>query len=320
MLKRMNRKEFLKNIGMGSLAMALAPNMLMAETFPSIGLQSDQKLTILHTNDQHSRIEPFDASYTKNPNEGGFARRASLIQQIRNKESNVLLLDSGDVFQGTPYFNFFGGELEFKLMSIMGYEASTFGNHEFDNGLEGLVKALPNAKFPFLCSNYDFKNTILDGRTETYKIFNKNGIKVGVFGLGVQLEGLVGKKNYGETVYNDPVEIAQHYGDFLKKDKKCDLVICLSHIGYEYKDEPQKISDVKLVPQTRNIDLILGGHTHTFLPEPQKMINQEGKNVLVNQVGWAGLLLGRIDFFFDKNKNIKNIAWQNQVINDTIAV
>lgn len=231
-----------------------------------------------------------------------------------------MLLDSGDVFQGTPYFNFFGGELEFKLMSIMGYEASTFGNHEFDNGLEGLVKALPNAKFPFLCSNYDFKNTILDGRTETYKIFNKNGIKVGVFGLGVQLEGLVGKKNYGETVYNDPVEIAQHYGDFLKKDKKCDLVICLSHIGYEYKDEPQKISDVKLVPQTRNIDLILGGHTHTFLPEPQKMINQEGKNVLVNQVGWAGLLLGRIDFFFDKNKNIKNIAWQNQVINDTIAV
>lgn len=316
----MNRQEFLKNIGMGSLAMALAPNMLMAETFPSIAFQSDLKLTILHTNDQHSRIEPFDASYTKNPNEGGFARRASLIQQIRNKESNVLLLDSGDVFQGTPYFNFFGGELEFKLMSMMGYEASTFGNHEFDNGLEGLVKALPNAKFPFLCSNYDFKNTILDGRTEPYKIFNKNGIKVGVFGLGVQLEGLVGKKNYGETVYNDPVEIALHYGDFLKKDKKCDLVICLSHLGYEYKDEPQKISDVKLVPQTRNIDLILGGHTHTFLPEPQKMINQEGKNVLVNQVGWAGLLLGRIDFFFDKNKNIKNVAWQNQVINDTIAV
>ncbi len=316
----MNRKDFLKNIGAGTLAMTLAPNFLMAENFSSLELSSTKKITILHTNDQHSRIEPFDASYTKNPNQGGFARRASLIQQIRSKEDNVLLLDSGDIFQGTPYFNFFGGELEFKLMSMMKYDAATMGNHDFDNGLEGFLKVLPNAKFPFICSNYDFKNTILDGQTIPYKIFNKNGIKVGIFGLGIQLEGLVGKKSYQETIYNNPVEIAQHYGNFLKNDKKCDLVICLSHLGYDYNNESNKISDTKLASQTQNIDLILGGHTHTFLPEPQTLLNKDGKKILVNQVGWAGLLLGRLDFYFDENKNVKNVAWQNQVIDNTIVV
>lgn len=314
----MDRKSFLKAIGGGSLAMALAPNMMMAEELKIPGLQSANKLTILHTNDQHSRIEPFDASYTKNPNQGGFARRASLIQQIRNQESNVLLLDSGDIFQGTPYFNFFGGELEFKLMSMMKYDASTMGNHDFDNGLEGFLKVLPNAQFPFICSNYDFKNTILDGKTFPYRIFNKNGIKVGIFGVGIQLDGLVGKKQYAETVYSNPIDVAQHYSDFLKKDQKCDLVICLSHIGYDYRDEPNKVSDKILAANTENIDIILGGHTHTFLPEPQTFTNRQGKNVLVNQVGWAGLLLGRIDFYFDSNKNVQHISWNNQAIDSSI--
>lgn len=314
----MDRKSFLKAIGGGSLAMALAPNMMMAEELKILDLKSANKLTILHTNDQHSRIEPFDASYTKNPNQGGFARRASLIQQIRNQESNVLLLDSGDIFQGTPYFNFFGGELEFKLMSMMKYDASTMGNHDFDNGLEGFLKVLPNAKFPFICSNYDFKNTILDGKTSPYKIFNKNGIKVGIFGVGIQLDGLVGKKQYAETVYSNPIEVAQHYSNFLKKDQKCDLVICLSHIGYAYRDEPTKVSDKILAANTENIDIILGGHTHTFLPEPQTFTNRQGKNVLVNQVGWAGLLLGRIDFYFDSNKNVQHISWNNQAIDSSI--
>lgn len=312
----MNRKEFLKAIGGGTLAMTLAPNLLMAENFNILKQNSAYKLTILHTNDQHSRIEPFDASYSRNPNQGGFARRAHLIKEIRKAENNVLLLDSGDIFQGTPYFNMFGGELEFKLMSMMGYDASTMGNHDFDNGLEGFLRVLPNAKFPFICSNYDFKNTILDGKTEPYKIFMKDGIKVGIFGVGIELDGLVGKKQYKETKYLNPVEIAQHYANFLKKEKKCDLVICLSHLGYKYDED--KISDVTLAPQTENIDLILGGHTHTFLPEPQKYTNKAGKTVLVNQVGWAGLLLGRIDFYFDKNKNVKNITWNNQVIDDKI--
>lgn len=316
----MKRKEFLKYIGGGSLALTLAPNLLLAEQFDLISQESAHKLTILHTNDQHSRIEPFDASYTKNPNQGGFARRASLISKIRNEEKNVLLLDSGDIFQGTPYFNFFGGELEFKLMSMMRYDASTMGNHDFDNGLQGFLKVLPNAKFPFICSNYDFKNTILEGKTEAYKIFMKNGIKIGIFGVGVELDGLVGKKNYGETVYQNPVEMAQHYADFLRNDKKCDLVICLSHIGFDYQDQPDKISDKHLAARTSGIDLILGGHTHTFLPEPLIFQNKDHKNVIVNQVGWAGILLGRLDFYFDKNRNVKNISWNNQLIDENIIV
>lgn len=316
----MDRKKFLKTIGGGTLALTLAPNLLLAENLKFLEQNSDYKLTILHTNDQHSRIEPFDSSYSRNPNQGGFARRAALIQKIRGEEKNVLLLDSGDIFQGTPYFNFFGGELEFKLMSMMGYDAATMGNHDFDNGLEGFKKVQSNAKFPFLCSNYDFKNTILDGHTLPYKIFNKNGIKVGIFGVGIELSGLVGKKSYGETLYLDPVETAQHYATFLRKEKKCDMIICLSHIGYDYKDDPKKISDKILAAKTDGIDLILGGHTHTFLPEPQSFINKSGKNVLVNQVGWAGLLLGKINFYFDKNKNVKNISWNTQVIDESILV
>ena len=314
----MNRKEFLKTVGGGTLALSLAPNLVFASQKSILDKNSAYKLTVLHTNDQHSRIEPFDSSYSRNPNPGGFARRATLIQQIRSQEKNVLLLDAGDIFQGTPYFNFYGGELEFKLMSMMGYDAATMGNHDFDNGLDGFLKALPNAKFPFITSNYDFSNTILDGKTEKYKIFKKDGIKVGLFGVGIELDGLVGKKQYQETKYLNPVEIAQHYADFLRKEKGCDLVICLSHIGFDYRDDADKISDKKLAAQTDNIDLILGGHTHTFLPEPQSFTNKSGKNVLVNQVGWAGLLLGRIDFYFDKNKSLQNISWNNQVIDDSI--
>ena len=314
----MNRKEFLKTVGGGTLALSLAPNLVFASQKSILDKNAAYKLTVLHTNDQHSRIEPFDSSYSRNPNQGGFARRATLIQQIRNQEKNVLLLDAGDIFQGTPYFNFYGGELEFKLMSMMGYDAATMGNHDFDNGLDGFLKALPNAKFPFITSNYDFSNTVLDGKTEKYKIFKKDGIKVGLFGVGIELDGLVGKKQYQETKYLNPVEIAQHYADFLRKEKGCDLVICLSHIGYDYRDDADKISDKKLAAQTDNIDLILGGHTHTFLPEPQSFTNKSGKNVLVNQVGWAGLLLGRIDFYFDKNKSLQNISWNNQVIDDSI--
>ena len=314
----MNRKEFLKTVGGGTLALSLAPNLVFASQKSILDRNAAYKLTVLHTNDQHSRIEPFDSSYSRNPNQGGFARRATLIQQIRSQEKNVLLLDAGDIFQGTPYFNFYGGELEFKLMSMMGYDAATMGNHDFDNGLDGFLKALPNAKFPFITSNYDFSNTILDGKTEKYKIFKKDGIKVGLFGVGIELDGLVGKKQYQETKYLNPVEIAQHYADFLRKEKGCDLVICLSHIGFDYRDDADKISDKKLAAQTDNIDLILGGHTHTFLPEPLTFTNKSGKNVLVNQVGWAGLLLGRIDFYFDKNKSLQNISWNNQVIDDSI--
>ena len=254
-------------------------------------------ITILHTNDVHSHIEPFEPTDARFPNQGGVARRYTLINTIRKENPNTLLLDAGDIFQGTPYFNFYGGELEFKLMSKMGYDAATIGNHDFDNGIDGLYAQLPHARFQFLSANYDFSNTVMEGQTKPYKVFTKDGIKIGIFGLGIELEGLVGKKLYKETQYLDPVEIATDTVRILKEEESCHLVICLSHLGYHYRND--KISDLKLAGLTKDIDLIIGGHTHTFLDKPTVTKNSEGRNVLINQVGWAGLNLGRIDFYLD---------------------
>lgn len=295
----MKRREFLK--GSISSGLLLSAGGFSLSSFKTSG---SKHLTVLHTNDVHSYIDPFPADHPKNPNMGGVARRAALIEKIRTENPNVLLLDSGDIFQGTPYFNYYGGELEFKLMSMMKYDLATIGNHDFDNGIDGLYAQLPNATFEFVSANYDFKNTVLDGHVKPYKVFNKNGIKVGVFGLGVELDGLVDKRNSKETVYHDPVSVAQEMARVLKHEKKCDLIICLSHIGYQYKNEPNKICDTKLATLTKDIDLIIGGHTHTFLDKPTILKNIEGKDVLVNQVGCYGINLGRIDFYFDEEKNI----------------
>lgn len=254
-------------------------------------------ITVLHTNDVHSHIEPFAKDHAQYPGMGGAAKRYTLIEQIRKENPNTLLLDAGDIFQGTPYFNFYGGELEFKIMSKMGYDAATIGNHDFDNGIEGLFAQLPHAEFPFVSANYNFKNTVLEGKVRPYQVFLRDGIRIGVFGLGIELDGLVTKKLYKETEYLDPVEMASETVNQLKKTEKCDLIICLSHLGYEYRDD--MISDVKLAKATKDIDLIIGGHTHTFLPEPSIILNKEGKKVLINQVGWAGVNLGRIDFYLD---------------------
>ncbi|MBL4624665.1 MAG: metallophosphatase [Flavobacteriales bacterium] len=266
------------------------PSLLMASSTQKEVI----RLTILHTNDMHSHIDPFPLNDPKYPGLGGIEKRAALIRNVRATEENVLLLDAGDVFQGTPYFNLFGGELEFKLMSKMGYDACTIGNHDLDNGLEGLKRMMPHANFPFINCNYDFSNTILDGLTIPHKIFNKSGMKIGVFGIGVELTGLVDKKNYGETKYLDPIEISTQKAKFLKKEKGCHLVICLSHLGHNYKSG--KVSDLILAKRTKNIDLIIGGHTHTFLDKPVEIRNKSRKKVLITQVGWAGIRLGRIDY------------------------
>lgn len=293
----MKRRDFIHKTAASSALLALPSIPLMSFT------SSETKhITILHTNDVHSHIDPFPADDPKNANMGGVSRRATLIESIRKENSNVLLLDAGDVFQGTPYFNYYGGELEFKLMSMLKYDLATMGNHDFDNGVEGFYSQLPNAKFDFVSANYDFKNTLLNTIVKPYKIFVKDGIKIGVFGLGVELEGLVDKKNYKETKYLDPVEISQEMTRILKKEQKCDLIICLSHIGYSYKDDPSRICDLKLAEQTKDIDLIIGGHTHTFLDKPTIVKNSEGKEVLVNQVGCYGINLGRIDFYFENDK------------------
>ncbi len=293
----MKRREFIQKT---AATTALAGLRLSFSSFKS----SDTKhLTILHTNDVHSYIDPFPADHPRNANMGGVSRRAAIIENIRKENPNLLLLDAGDIFQGTPYFNYYGGELELKLMSMMKYDLGTLGNHDFDNGIEGFYSQMHNASFDFVTSNYDFNNTVLQGKTKQYKIFDKNGIKVGIFGLGIELAGLVDSKNYKETKYLNPVEIAQDLSHILKHEQKCDLVICLSHLGYKYNDEKDKISDVKLATLTKDIDLIIGGHTHTFLDKPTILKNSEGKEVIVNQAGCYGINMGRIDFYFDNDKS-----------------
>jgi 5'-nucleotidase len=271
------------------------------------------KITILHTNDVHSHIDPFGQNEGENSNKGGIARRAALVESVRKENKHTLLLDAGDIFQGTPYFNFYGGELEFRLMSLLKYDVATIGNHDFDNGITGLYSQLPHAKFDFISANYDFSNTIMDTHVKPYKTFIKGGVKIGVFGLGIELKGLVNKEDYKETKYLNPIEIAQDMSRILKTEEECDLIICLSHLGYDYKTSPSKISDLKLAKSTKEIDLIIGGHTHTFLEKPTIVNNAIGKKVIVNQVGCFGLYVGKIDFYFE-DKKLKESVGSKMVV------
>lgn len=302
----MKRRDFIQQTAAASALIGLGGFGL--SSFKS----SQKKITILHTNDVHSHIDPFGPDDGRNPNKGGVARRASLIQSIRAENPNTLLLDAGDIFQGTPYFNYYGGELEFKLMSMLKYDVATIGNHDFDNGIEGLYAQLPHAKFDFVSANYDFSNTVMDTHVKPFKIILKDGIKVGIFGLGVELKGLVDDNLYKETVYNDPTESAQDMTRILKEEHRCDLIICLSHLGYSYANKPDRICDLKLAETTKDIDLIIGGHTHTFLEKPTIVNNIEGKKTLVNQVGCFGINLGKIDFYFD--------SYNNKVANGTSII
>lgn len=300
----MKRRTFIKNSIAGSLVLSTNSfgfNLSNEED------KSLKKITILHTNDTHSHIDSFEFDHPKYPNMGGVSKRAQIIEKIRREEKNVLLLDAGDIFQGTPYFNYYGGELEFKLMSLLKYDVATMGNHDFDNGIDGFYAQLPHAKFDFVSANYNFKNTILDGIVKPYKLLEKDGIKIGIFGLGVELEGLVDKKLYKETKYYDPVEITNDITSELK-ELGCELIICLSHLGYLYKNDPDKICDITLAKKTKNIDLIIGGHTHTFLEKPTIEKNIEGKPVLINQVGCYGINIGRVDFYFTKEKKESNLT------------
>ena len=293
----MKRRHFLKKIKFSSIYGLTLPYFINDNYFDN-GLK---KITILHTNDVHSHIDPFPKNDPLNPSGGGVIARANLINLVKKDNPHTLVLDAGDVFQGTPYFNFFGGELELKLMSKMGYNASTLGNHEFANGMEKLSKVLKHANFSFLNSNYTLKNTPLENKIKSHEIFNINGIKIGVFGLGIELEGLVEKKLYKGIKYLNPIEISKDISNDLKYNHNCDLIICLSHLGFSYSKDKNIMCDLILAKQTKNIDLIIGGHTHTFLDEPVKVKNLENKDVIINQVGCFGINLGKIDFYFSEN-------------------
>ena len=302
----MKRRDFIRNTAATSTLLSLG----------SLGLDScssfsNKKVTILHTNDVHSHIEPFPSSHSRWGNLGGIARRADLVANIRNENPNTLLLDAGDIFQGTPFFNFYGGELEFKLMSKLKYDAATIGNHDFDNGVDGLLAQVPHASFDLLSANYDFSNTVLDGFVKPYKIYNVDGLKIGIYGIGIELDGLVLKKLYKETQYLNPYELAFDMERKLKEDENCDLIICLSHLGYNYRN-PERPSDTQLAKKTSHTHLIIGGHTHTFLDKPEVHTNKAGNPVLVNQVGCYGIHLGRIDFYFESGQ-ISSEGWSVQV-------
>ncbi|MCS7005609.1 MAG: metallophosphatase [Cytophagales bacterium] len=294
----MNRRDFIQKTCF--LSTGLYWNAL-----PEALSDSSIKLTILHTNDTHSRIDPFPSHHHKYPNMGGVAKRSSLIEKIRKEEKNVLLLDAGDFFQGTPYFNFFHGEVEIKALSALGYDVVTLGNHDFDAGLSGLIRQLPHANFQIVSANYVFEEQELKQKVKPYVIINKDKLRIGIFGLGVKLEGLVPAKFFANTKYIEPVEIAKELVQELK-NKKVDYIICLSHLGLEY--EYERICDKQLATLVEGIDLIIGGHTHTFLKEPLVVTHPiSGHQTVICQVGFAGIWLGRIDIRFETTRK-KRIA------------
>lgn len=290
----LSRKKFIRQAAFTAGALIAGPSVASATEY-----FTPYKLTILHTNDTHSRLDPFPMDGGRNQGLGGIAARAGLISKIREEEEQVLLLDAGDIFQGTPYFNLYKGEPEIKAMTGMGYDACTIGNHDFDAGMENLASQLRNhAKFPMLVANYDFTGTPMEYRTKPYQVFKKGKLKIGVLGVSIEGRGLIPDTLFGATRYLDPVQKANETADILKKQEGCDFVICLSHLGYKYKDNT--VSDVVLAAESENIDLIIGGHTHTFLDKPEEYKNKKGETVIVNQVGFAGIILGRLDFEFSK--------------------
>ena len=292
-----NRRQFIRRT-------AITASSLVASSWLTSGAKNkeneEQLITILHTNDVHSHLNPFPMDGSDYQGLGGVAARAGLINEIRSKTEQVLLLDAGDIFQGTPYFNLYKGEPEIKAMSLLHYDAVTMGNHDFDGGIDNFTNMIvQHANFPVVICNYDFKNTSFENKNLPYKVFKKGNLKIGVTGAGIELQGLVADNLYGGVKYLDPIENVNKTADILKKKEGCDFIICLSHLGDRYSDN--KVSDDVLARETEDVDLIIGGHTHRFFLEPRKYVNRRGKEVVVNQVGWAGIQLGRLDYNFIKN-------------------
>ena len=272
--------------------------LIIISTF-QLAAEKKIKLVILHTNDTHSQVEPTENSNLKTANMGGYARRMGVIEKIRSEEKNVLLFDAGDFSQGTPYFNFFNGRVEIDALNRMQYDAGTLGNHEFDNGIDTLAVILKNARFPLISSNYEVDNTPIKNQIQPYLILKKFGLKIGIMALNVDPKSLIIESNYRGLVYRDPIEKAKETSAFLKKKQKCDLVICLSHLGSD--STAIDVNDFTIAHQTKHIDIILGGHSHSLL-ENTKTNNADGKKVIIAQMGKSGLYLGRIDIELEKKK------------------
>ena len=260
----------------------------------SLSSQAQKKqLVILHTNDTHSAIFPLNASLpdTMKAGRGGFLRRIAMLKEERKKNPDLLYFDSGDFFQGSAYFTMFKGDVEIGLMNQMGIDATTIGNHEFDFGLDNMAEMFKKANFPILCSNYDFTGTVMEGVTKPWIIIKRNGVKIGVFAVCPKMKGLVSDKNCPGVKYLDPARVALETATMLKQEKKCDMVICISHLGW---NSNRGDDDQYMIQGSRNIDLVLGGHTHTYMEKLEYWNNMDGKPVAVDQNGKANIFVGRI--------------------------
>jgi 5'-nucleotidase len=257
-----------------------------------------RQLLILHTNDTHSCMLPLNPNLadTMLAGRGGFLRRAAMIDQMRKEDKELLLLDSGDFSQGSPYYTMFKGDVETELMNIMGYDAATIGNHEFDFGLENMARIFRKAKFPIVCANYDFTGTVVEGLVKPYVIIKRKGVRIGIFGLSPKLDGLVMASTCAGVRYSDPIKTANAVADKLKNEEKCDVVICLSHLGWDEAG----LNDMEMMAKTRNIDLVLGGHSHSYFKTLNHVRNLDGKDVPNDQNGKHGIFVGKITLSLEK--------------------
>ena len=299
-----NRRRFLQTSLAGGAALAVPGSAahLIANGWSSFAeplltpAAGETLITILHTNDTHSQIDPLPDSDKQNAGKGGVARRATLVKQIRKENPNTLMVDAGDVFQGTPYFNFYKGEVEYKSMSMIGYDVVTLGNHDFDNGVDALVAAMKFANFEFVSTNYDVRGTPLESRVKPYAVRKFGDVRVGLFGLGISPDNLITPDNFKGVKYLDPVRMARGVVQLLRGQEKCQLVIGMSHLGYYANPKDGDLGDSQVAAQVGGIDFIASGHTHTFMSKPVLQKNPDGADTVIFQVGKSGIYVGRVDF------------------------
>jgi 5'-nucleotidase len=298
------RRKFLSNSAAFGATLMVHPGAVELPwlTPPPQRAPGDTQITILHTNDTHSQIDPLPPNDKLFAGKGGVARRATLVKRIRKENPNTLLIDAGDVFQGTPYFNFYKGEVEYKAMSEIGYDAGTLGNHEFDNGVEALAAAMAFAKFDLLSANYDVKGTPLESRIKRYVVRELGGVRVGLFGLGISPVGLITPANFKGVTFRDPVVAAREVVKILRETERCSLVVSMSHLGYYREPRSGQVGDSQVPMQVDGIDFIASGHTHTFMDQPVSVKQPSGKETLIFQVGKSGVYVGRVDFTIRRGK------------------
>jgi len=299
------RRDFLRTAAVAGLSLPLArSSSLLSWRDPAMSiaapllepLTGETLITILHTNDTHSQIDPILDNDKTYAGKGGVARRATLVKRVRKENPNTLLIDAGDVLQGTPYFNFYKGEVEYKAMSLIGYDAGTIGNHEFDNGVESLARALTFANFDIVSTNYDVRGSALESKVKPHVVKEVGGVRVGLFGMGISPIGLITPANFKPLKYLDPVRTARDVTKLLREQEKCELVLGMSHLGYYPNPQRDEIGDTQVAAQVDGIDFIASGHTHTFMEKPVLQKTPSGKETIIFQVGRSGIYVGRVDF------------------------